>query len=157
MRHQNLSAAAQEAEVFTRYNRIVFRPTAALLLAVLALAGCSDHIKTRDKVQEAIVHRLETSSGLDMKSLDVNTTSVTFDKKRAFATVAFHPKGDPNVTSGMVMKYTLEDRGGNWVVVNVADSQGHGMTGHSAAGATELPPGHPPLNGASTSPNGKTR
>jgi hypothetical protein len=140
-----------------RYNRIVFRPTAAFLLAVVVLVGCGDHIKTRDKVQEAIVHRLETSSGLDMKSLDVNTTSVTFDKNRAFATVAFHPKGDPNITSGMVMKYTLEDRGGNWVVVNVADSQGHGMTGHSAAGTKELPPGHPPLNGASTSPNGQTQ
>jgi len=135
----------------------VFRPTTAFVLAIAVLAGCGDHIKTRDKVQEAIVHRLETSSGLDMKSLDVNTTSVTFDKNRAFATVAFHPKGDPNIASGMIMKYTLEDRGGNWVVVKVADSQGYGMAGHGAASGTELPPGHPPLNSSSPSPNGQTQ
>ncbi len=101
------------------------------------------------------MHRLETSSGLDMKSLDVNTTSVTFDKNMAYATVAFHPKGDPAVNSGMVMKYTLEDRGGNWVVVSVADSQGHGFAGHGAASGTPLPPGHPPVNDASQPANGK--
>lgn len=133
------------------------RHPAVLLLAVLVLAGCGDHLKTKEKVQEAILQRLETSTGLDMKSLDVNTTSVTFDKNMAYATVAFHAKGDPNVASGMVMKYTLEDRGGKWVVVNVADSQGHGMAGHGAAKGTELPPGHPPVNGAAQSPSGQTQ
>lgn len=121
------------------------------------LAGCGDHLKTKEKVQEAILHRLETSSGLDMKSLDVNTTSVTFDKNMAYATVAFHPKDDPSVNSGMVMKYTLEDRGGKWVVVNVADSQGHGMAGHGGASQTELPPGHPPVTGSPQSPSGQTQ
>ena len=139
------------------YNRIVFRHPVALLLAALVLAGCSDHLKTKEKVQEAILHRLETSTGLDMKSLDVNTTSVTFDKNMAHATVAFHPKGDPNVNSGMVMKYTLEDRDGKWVVVNVADSQGHGMTGHGASSQTDLPPGHPPVTGAPQSPTGQAQ
>lgn len=103
------------------------------------------------------MHRLETSSGLDMKSLDVNTTSVRFDKNMAYATVAFHPKGDASVESGMVMKYTLEDRDGKWVVVNVADSQGHGFAGHGAASGTPLPPGHPPVTGGSPSPSGQTQ
>ena len=135
---------------------MVLRQPAAFLLAALVLAGCGDHLKTKEKVQDAIVQRLETSSGLDMKSLDVNTTSVTFDKNMAYATVAFHPKSDPNVSSGMVMKYTLEDRGGKWVVVNVADSQGHGMAGHGAANGTELPPGHPPVTGTPKS-SGQTQ
>ncbi len=89
------------------------------------------------------MERLRTSTGLNVNSLDVHTTSVAFKNNKAYATVAFHPKGDPSVTSGMTMKYTLELRDGKWVVVNVADSEGHGMPGHGAAGAENLPPGHP--------------
>ena len=127
---------------------MVLRPPAALLLAILLLAGCGNDLKNKDKVQEAIVNRLRTSSGLDLKSLDVNTTSVTFDKNMAFATVAFHPKGDPGVNSGMTMKYTLEERDGKWVVVKVADSQGHGFSGQAAPGSERLPPGHPAVDPA---------
>lgn len=130
----------------TSYNRIVLRFPAVLLLAIL-LAACGNELKSKEKVQEAILHRLQTSTGLDMNSLDVNTTAVTFDKNMAYATVSFHPKGDANITSGMVMKYTLEDQGGKWVVVSVADSQGHGMAGHGSASRTQLPPGHPAVNG----------
>jgi hypothetical protein len=132
---------------FSSYNRIVLR-SAPVLLVIVVLAGCGTGIKTKEKVQEAIVHRLETSSGLDMKSLDLTTTSVTFEKNRAYATVAFHPKSDPRVNSDMVMKYTLEARDGKWVVVNVADSHGHGMAGHGTATGAQLPPGHPPVDGA---------
>jgi hypothetical protein len=105
-------------------------------------------------VQEAILHRLQASTGLDLKSLDVTTTSVSFDKNLAYATVAFHPKNDPSLTSGMTMKYTLEQRDGKWAVVNVADSQGHGLAGHSASGTSELPPGHPPIDGAAPAASG---
>ena len=111
-------------------------------------------MQSKDKVQEAIVNRLQTKSGLDLKSLDVTTTSVSFDKNLAYATVAFHPKNDPAIHSGMVMKYTLEQRDGKWVVLSVGDSQGrklpghslqgHDLSGHGSAGA-DLPPGHPAL------------
>lgn len=106
----------------------------------------------KEQVQKAIVERLESHSGLDLKQLDVTTTAVSFEKNKAYATVAFHPKNDPAVNSGMSMKYTLQEQGDKWVVVNVGDVQGHGMPGH---GGTEgggmnsggsLPPGHPPLN-----------
>lgn len=86
------------------------------------------------------MQRLQAHSGLDLNSLDVNTTSVSFDKNLAYATVAFHPKGDSNVNSGMSVKYTLEARDGKWTVVKVGDASGHGAMGDS--GAT-LPPGHP--------------
>ncbi|MBV9267884.1 MAG: hypothetical protein JO061_17075 [Acidobacteriaceae bacterium] len=84
--------------------------------------------------------RLETHSGLDLKSLDVTTTSVSFDKNMAYATVAFHPKDSKSVNSGMVMKYTLENRDGEWTVVNVGDLHGNGF--HNGIPGT-LPPGHP--------------
>jgi hypothetical protein len=117
---------------------------------MLVLAACGDRLNSREKVQEAIMQRLEQSSGLNLKSLDVTTTSVTFDKNLAYATVAFHPKDDPSVNSGMSMKYTLEKRDGKWVVVGVADSQGHGLAGRPPAGAEDLPPGHPPVRGATS-------
>jgi hypothetical protein len=110
------------------------------------LPGCGNSLKSKEKVQEAIVERLKTRSGLDVNSLDITTTSVSFKKNMAYATVAFHPKQDPSVNGGMTMTYTLESRDGKWVVVNVADSQGRGMSGHSSPGADQLPPGHPSLD-----------
>jgi hypothetical protein len=134
----------------TRYNRMMLRPLAAIPLITLLLAGCGgNNIRTKDKVQEAILRRLQTSSGLDLKALDFTTTSVRFDKNLAYATVAFHPKNDGNLDSGMTMTYTLEDRGGKWVVVNVGDSQGHQLRRPGSPGpASQLPPGHPPIDSA---------
>ncbi len=134
----------------------MLRLPAALLFAITLLTGCSNGIKTREKVQEAILQRLQASSGLDLKSLDVTTTSVTFDKNFASATVSFHPKSDPTINNAMTMKYTLEDRDGKWVVVNVADSKGHGLAAHSGARGDQLPAGHPPVDSAlpgETAPN----
>ena len=113
-------------------------PSAALVLIVL-LAACGPNIRSKEKVQEAILQRLQTHSGLDLQSLDVTTTAVSFDKNLAYATVAFHPKGETNINSGMTMKYTLEDRNGHWVVVNVGGLSEHGMAG-SGSSAGELPP-----------------
>ena len=115
---------------------------------LLLLAGCGRDIRSKEKVHEAIVQRLQTRSGLDLKSLDITTTSVSFEKNLAHASVAFHPKGDTNVSSGMLMNYTLENRDGKWVVIQVGDSQGHTGMGRMGSGAAELPPGHPPVDSA---------
>ena len=133
---------------------MVFRVSYMSLAALLFLTACRNDMKSRDKVQQAILSRLQEHSGLDLKNLDVNTTAVTFDKNMAYATVFFHPKNDAKVDGGMTMKYTLTSRDGKWVVVNVADSQGHGVGGKPAAGSPELPPGHPALDprNASSSP-----
>jgi hypothetical protein len=120
---------------------VVQRPYLAILAATLVLAGCGSGLRSKEKVQQAIVERLQTRSGLDLNALDVTTTSVSFEKNLAYATVAFHPKGDSRVNSGMVMKYTLENRDNKWVVVKVGDSEGH--TGGMGRGADQLPPGHP--------------
>ena len=127
---------------------MVFRPSAAFCLAILIFAGCGSGLRDREKVQEAIVQRLQTSTGLDLKSINVTTTSVRFEKNLAYATVAFHPKDDPAINNGMTMKYTLEERDGKWRVVNVADSQGRGLSGHGGARAKSLPAGHPPVDSA---------
>ena len=125
----------------------MLRPLAAFPLAVMFLAGCGNGMKSKEEVQAAILERIQSKTGLDVNALDVTTTSVSFDKNMAYATVAFHPKGDTVVSHGMAMKYTLEDRGGKWVVVSVSNPQGGNVMGQASAGS-QLPPGHPPLDGA---------
>lgn len=131
------------------------RCLAALLLSFSVLAACGNSMRSKDKVQQAILERLAAHSGLDLNALDVTTTSVSFRNNMAYATVAFHPKSDTSVNSGMLMNYTLEARNGKWVVLSVADSQGHGLAGHPSAssGTDQLPPGHPPLDQINPQPS----
>lgn len=121
------------------------RLPAALGFLLVLLAACGENIRSKEKVQEAIFDRLKVNSGLNLSELDVSTTAVSFDKNMAYATVAFHQKGDSSLNSGMVMTYTLEDRGGKWAVVKVGDSHGRSLTAPVPSGANELPPGHPPI------------
>ena len=104
-------------------------------------------------MQAAVFEHVGSKTGLDLKTLDVTTTSVSFDKNMAYATVAFHQKGDTVVSHGMTMQYTLEDRNGKWVVVGRRNPQGGGAMGQSLGGS-QLPPGHPQLDGAG--PTGTT-
>lgn len=124
----------------------MLRTWTVLVVLSAALSGCRNSDRSKDKVEAAIEQRLQSQTGLDLKTLDVTTTDVTFEKNLAYATVAFHPKDDPRVNSSMLMKYTLEDRDGRWVVIKVGDSDGHAM-GHGDA--TTLPPGHPAVGGQS--------
>lgn len=140
---------------------MVSRQLAALLIAIFLLVACGPNIRSKEKVQEAILNRLKANSGLDLNKLDITTTGVSFDKNMAYATVAFHQKGDSSLGSGMVMTYTLQNRGGKWAVVKVGDSHERSVTGHAPNGAGELPPGHPPLDSvdapAEPNPHGGVR
>jgi hypothetical protein len=126
---------------------MVSRRLTYCLTCLLVLSACDNGLKTKEKVQAAIIDRLQNHSGLDLKSMDVATTNVSFENSLAYATVSFHPKGDPNLKSGMTMKYTLEARDGKWVVTKVGDSAGHSMSNPMQSGSSEnLPPGHPSLD-----------
>ena len=136
-----------EAEEPDRYNQRVSRLLPSCLACLLVLAACGNDLKTKEKVQAAILDRLQSHSGLDLKSMDVSTTDVSFESNLAYATVSFHPKGDPNLKNGMTMKYTLEARDGKWVVTKVGDSAGHSMANPMQGGSGDnLPAGHPSLN-----------
>lgn len=129
------------------------RTLAVISLSFLMVWGCGDRLHNKDLVQQAILKRLKEHSGLDLNDMDVTTTSVTFDKKMAYATVSFHPKSDPGVNSGILMKYTLQERDGEWQVTNVGDSHGGSLTSHTGGqmgggqpGGAQLPPGHPEVD-----------
>jgi hypothetical protein len=134
----------------------VLRQPAAILSVAILLIACGNGMKSKEKVQAAIMDRIQNKTGLDLKGLDVTTTSVTFEKNMAFATVAFHPKGDTSVSHGMEMKYTLEQRGGQWQVVNVSDPHGNPAKSPSSDTGGQLPPGHPSVEGAAPAHSGVT-
>lgn len=127
----------------------------ALLFAGLLVAGCSRGNQTPEAVRQGILDYLATRSDLDLASMQVEVTSVSFRQNEADATVAFRPKGS-GPGSGMQMRYTLERRGSGWLVKGKGQaptgSLPHGMepsqapANSAAAGpASDLPPGHPPL------------
>lgn len=118
---------------------------ALLLVAVLFSACGGKGMQSREKIQQAIVTRLASNSGIDLSALDVTTTSVSFHNNMAYATVAFHPKNDTNVASNMLMKYTLQAENGKWVVVKAEHAQGELTPGAANATGEQLPPGHPPV------------
>ena len=134
---------------------MVLRHPAAILPVAILLVACGNGMQSKEKVQAAIMDRIQTKTGLDLKGLDVTTTSISFEKNKAYATVAFHPKGDSSVSHGMEMKYTLEQHDGQWQVVSVADPHGNPAPSPSGAGG-QLPPGHPSVEGATPGQPGMT-
>jgi hypothetical protein len=125
---------------------------ACVLAAAVLLAGCNRAPQNEEAVRSGIIEHLSKNSGLDLNSMDVDVTSVSFNASEAKATVAFRPKGSPD--QGMSMNYTLERRGGNWVVKGRAGGgTPHGGTGAPTQqpGGSDLPPGHPPVGGSDSS------
>lgn len=151
------------------------------LLAVLALAGCKQTVQTKEAVRQGVVDYLSTRGNLDLKAMQVDVTSVNFRQNEADVVVSFRPKSSPNA-EGMEMRYTLEQKGGRWVVKGKADKgaaphggmpaemaapegmgAGHGgMTAMPpaeakpetpASGASKMPPGHPQFGAPRQAPS----
>jgi hypothetical protein len=137
----------------TQYNRNVkFRVCGALLLAVL-LVSCNNGMRTREAVERDIRKSVGRRGDLNMNNLDVTVNSVNFHGNKADAVVGFMPKGGL-ISQGMTMRYTLEQRGNEWVIVNRQMGDMHAHTGASGTpgsapgnSAEPLPPGHPSLDG----------
>jgi len=120
-----------------RYNHFVKK--LALVTSVVILAACSRDIQNTEAVRQGVVDYLQqrtAETGLDVNSLVVTVSSVSFEKDVARATVAFSPKSAPGVT-GMSMNYVLDRKGDKWVV------KGRQVNPGGAHGAGEMPPGHP--------------
>jgi hypothetical protein len=122
---------------------------AAILFVLLSLAGCKRSIETKEAVRQGVLDAV--ASRVNLSSMDVDVTTVNFKGDTAEATVDFRPKGAAP-GSGIQMKYTLEDKGGKWVVKGRSDKSGgapHGGAPHGTTtlpgmpGAGEMPPGHP--------------
>jgi hypothetical protein len=126
------------------------------VLVGATLAACSRTPKTNEAIRQAVVEHLQKNSGLDVSAMNIDVKNVEYRGDEADATVAFTPKSTPD--GGMAMRYTLESRGGKWVVKGKAGGGqaaeqmpgGHPQAGGAASGAgqqADLPPGHPPVGG----------
>jgi hypothetical protein len=129
----------------------------ALATAGLLLAACSGDIQNTDAVKQSVMEYLRartSQTGLNVDMMQVDVTSVSFQKDEAQATIYFRPKTGGG-EGGMQMKYTLERKGGRWVVRGRTENGAnpHGAGGMppqlpliQPPGATppgQLPPGHP--------------
>ncbi len=132
----------------------------AVLIAAIVLAGCQrGGIENKEAVRQGVIDYL-AGRDLNVASMNIEVTSVTFKGDEADATVSFTPRGPAGGGQGMSMRYVLERQGNRWVVKGRGDSgtEAHGMGAEPAAphGAMpppsmppgELPPGHPPMSGS---------
>jgi hypothetical protein len=148
---------------YAEYNREVRKFT--LIAAVMLLAGCARDIQNTEAVRQGVIDYLKArmaQTGLDVNLMQVDITSVSFERDQARANVYFRPKtGDGGGGGGMQMSYVLDRKGAKWVVRGRADSSAnpHG-TPAGPGGSMEtpqlppirppgadqpLPPGHPPV------------
>jgi hypothetical protein len=109
---------------------------AALLLA----ASCGKNIQTSEAVRDGVLEYLKTRSDIDLKNMTIDVSSVSFRQGEADATVTFRAAGISDPSGTMAIRYTLEEKGGKWVV------KGKGSTGSGD------PHGAPPTSGAMPHP-----
>lgn len=131
---------------------------AFVLCAGFVLAGCNrGGIENKEAVRQGVIDYL-AGRDLNVASMSVEVSSVTFKGTEADATVLFTPRGASGGGQSMTMRYTLERQGNRWVVKGKGDpgKEGHGMgtEGANPHGGMpnmppgEMPPGHPPVSGS---------
>lgn len=116
----------------------------------LVLGGCSRGLETKEAVRQGVIDHLAKRSGINVGSMLVEVTSVSFRGNEADATVSFRAKGG-GAGQGMSMNYTLERKGNAWVVKSRSEAGGSPHGGMGSPGQGQLPSGHPPVGGASPS------
>lgn len=126
-------------------------------LAAWCLVSCGQNVNTKEAVRQGVIDHLGARKGLDLdlSSMDVDVTSVSFRSNEADAMVSFKPRGSSGA-GGMQMKYTLERDGNRWKVKSKAESGAnpHGAAaegsanphgGAAPAPGSQMPPDHPPI------------
>jgi hypothetical protein len=103
------------------YNRGV--RIGCIFVLFLSLTACNRGGQNTEAVKQGMLDYLANRKDLNIGSMDVTVNSVQFNGNKADANVSFSPKGTP-ASSGMSMRYQLEQQGSKWVVVGREDS-GH--------------------------------
>ena len=120
---------------------------------MILVAGCNRGLESKEAIRQAVIDHLATRSNLNVASMQVEVTSVSFREDGADATVSFRAKG-ADAAAGMTMNYALEKKGNRWVVKSRRET---GATPHGSMEdampegmpSGELPAGHPPVTGQS--------
>jgi hypothetical protein len=112
-----------------------------ICLAALVGAGCGNKLQTREAVERGIRKGVQ-QRGLNLDAMEVRIQNVNFHGDKADATVGFFPKGG-QLSEGMTMHYTLEQRDNEWVIVGRNQSDMHQHSGGAQIPPPEMPSGHP--------------
>jgi hypothetical protein len=140
-------------------------------------AGCQKQETDADGIRSGINQHLASLKTLNLTAMDMNITNVSVQGNQAQARVEFKPKAGAPQGAGMQVAYSLEKQNGLWVVQNSQPAGGsiqHPGPGESphmnaaspssgslpnfrdlvpgGGGSSDLPPGHPPINGQGTTP-----
>lgn len=152
MREDPRTRPHNEDQTCADYNPSVKNTRFVLLLMALVVwaGGCKKQIQSNEAVKAGIIKHLSQNAGLSLGAMDIEVSNITFREEEADVLVSFRPKGG-DAAAGMQMRYTLEQKGGAWVVKRKADS-GNPHSGTSAgqeatppAPSSDLPPNHPPV------------
>ncbi len=130
-----------------------------LAVAFCALSGCNRASQSQEAIRQGVIDYV--SGKVNVGAMDVDVVSIDFKGNEADATVAFKAKGADS-SSGLQMRYTLEQKSGKWVVKDKAQAGGspHGAGmqpgsphgGGMPSGGDGLPAGHPPMNSGEGKP-----
>jgi len=119
------------------------------LIALLTIS-CSRDIQNTDAVKQGVTEYLKSTqakTGLNLDAMQIEVTSVSFQRDQARANVYISPKGTRN--GGMRLTYVLARSGNKWLVRGRTESGAnpHGsqmQPGSAQPGSPQgLPPGHP--------------
>jgi hypothetical protein len=134
----------------------------ALALVSCVLTGCNRASQSKEAIRQGVIDYV--SGKVNIGAMDVDVVSIDFKGNEADATVAFKAKGS-DASSGLQMRYTLEQKSGKWVVKDKAQAGGSphgarpepggmepGANPHGGSGSGELPAGHPPLEPGGAKP-----
>jgi hypothetical protein len=128
-----------------------------MVAALGLLCGCSRDIQNADAVRAGVVDYLTTNQsriGIDPNAMQIDVTSVSFQKDEARASVAFRAKQGGDGGAPMMFNYTLDRKGNKWVVRPGAQT-GANPHGGDATGSPQLPPGHPSTAMPNDQPKGQ--
>lgn len=135
--------------------------TVIAFAGLLASVACGNKLQSREAVERGIRKGIQ-DRGLNLQTMEVKVENVTFHDNKADATVGFFPKGG-QLSQGMMMHYTLEQRDNEWVIVGRSQSDMKQHSGGMQMGApmgsqsmgthpmgtpgAQMPAGHPPIAG----------
>jgi hypothetical protein len=126
------------------------------------MLGCGNKaVQSEGAVRQGVIDYLSQRSDLNLSTMQIEVSSVSFRQNEADALISFRPKGGGS-EAGMQMRYTLERKGNRWVVKGRGRGgpgqsphgmgqmpQGQAPAGGEATGGSGLPPGHPPVGKSS--------
>jgi hypothetical protein len=147
-----------------------------VIVLLVFFAGCKKQESDADAIRSGINQHLASLKTLNLGAMDMDITNVSIQGNQAQAQVEFKPKTGAPQGAGMEVAYALEKQNGIWVVQNTQPAGGsiqHPAPGESphmnttspaagsmpnfrdlvpgGGGSSNLPPGHPPINGQGNS------